>query len=667
MEVTRIRVENFMNAIDTEVQLYHKTIIKAKNGVGKSTIANAYMWLMFGCDMDLHDNPMARRLNNGIPADGDVSVTAEFDIDGKIVTARKVQKRTYKKDGSSYSDDNTYYVNEVPKTLKDFNAYFECDIKALLICSNIGAFIGKKDKDMREYLFSKVENITDYDIAARNPALAELVPLLQQYKVEEIEAMKKAGISKAKKDLPVYDGMIAEKERDVALKKAVPVSDLELARNSLKEQIAKEQSLLDDLSAASAEYGKLGTEIMQLKFKLSDLERKANEENVAKERLLQSQVADKSNEILTLERSIASAETKITFEKQEHDKARANVEQEKIKYLDARKREFDENSLVCSYCGQEYPSEKKDALRGEFESHKAEELKLIAVRGSLFSDTAREHDEAVQKLSAEVEETKKKIETLKVERDKLAAEKVDPIDVRSIPEYAELEKLIAEKTKKFDAYDLSKENDHKSLIESLNKELMEVEIKIASSDYSADEDRLAELKGKRLDAEQAMADCEKVLDLLNELAKCKNETLSAEINSRFGLVKWKLFEYAKNGGYKNCCIPTVDGKSILSLESNKANRLIGALDIVNGIQKMERLNCPVFVDDSEAFDTAHLAEATNMMDCQTIFLNGQRGSRPFRRRADPAGRQDRRKQKGIDHPRVSCRRHERLRHDSLGF
>ena len=621
MEIRRIRVENFMNAVDTEVQLSRKTIIKAKNGVGKSTIANAYMWLMFGCDMDLHDNPMVRRLENGVPVDGDISVTAEFDIDGKVVTARKVQKRSYKKDGSSYSDDNTYYVNEVPKTLKDFNAYFDCDMKTLLICSNIGAFIGKKDKDMREYLFSKVENITDYDIAARNPALAELVPLLQQYKVEEIEAMNKAGIAKAKKDVPVYDGMIAEKERDVALKKAIPVSDLELARNSLKEQIAKEKSLLGDFETTAAEYASLGTEIMNLKFQLSDMERKANEDSVAKERQIQSQVSEKSNEILLLEKSIATKDAKIAFEKREYDKARDNVEQEKIKYVDARKREFDESSLVCQYCGQEYPSEKKDALMAEFESHKAEELKAITERGTYFSNLAKEHDEAANKMYAEIAETRKRIEDLKSERDKLAAEKVESVDAHALPEYVELEKLIAEKTKKYESYDLSKANDHKSTIDALNTELMEVEIKIASADYTADEDRLLELKEKRLDAEQSMADCEKILDLLNELAKCKNETLSAEINSKFDLVKWKLFDYAKNGGYKNCCIPMVEGKSILSLESNKANRLIGALDIVNSIQKMENLNCPVFVDDSEAFDTAHLAVATNMMTCQTVFLN----------------------------------------------
>lgn len=621
MEITRIRVENFMNAVDTEVKFSRKTIIKAKNGVGKSTIANAYMWLMFGCDMDLHDNPMVRRLENGIPVDGDVAVTAEFDIDGKAVTAKKVQKRSYKKDGSSYSDDNTYYVNEVPKTLKDFNAYFDCDMKALLICSNIGAFIGKKDKDMREYLFSKVENVTDYDIAATNPALAELVPLLQQYKVEEIEAMNKAGIAKAKKDVPVYDGMIAEKERDVALKKAVPVSDLELARNSLKEQIAKEESLLNDLQAASAEYSNLGTEIMNLKFQLSDMERKANEDNVLKERQLRDKVTEKSNEITSLERTIVSLDTKAAFEKREYDKARDNVEQEKIKYVDARKRVFDESSLVCQYCGQEYPGEKKDALRAEFESHKAEELKAITERGTSFSNLAKEHDEAAEKMYAEISETEKKIEILKAERDKLAAEKISPINVYSIPGYENLVKQIEEKEKKYASYNASKANDHKETIDKLKSELMEVEIKIASADYSADESRLAELKEKRMDAEQAMADCEKVLDLLNELAKCKNETLSAEINAKFGLVKWKLFDYAKNGGYKNCCIPTVEGKSILSLESNKANRLIGALDIVNSIQKMEKLNCPVFVDDSEAFDTAHLAVATNMMACQTVFLN----------------------------------------------
>ena len=621
MEIRRIRVENFMNAVDTEVQLSRKTIIKAKNGVGKSTIANAYMWLMFGCDMDLHDNPMVRRLENGVPVDGDICVTAEFDIDGKAVTAKKVQKRSYKKDGSSYSDDNTYYVNEVPKTLKDFNAYFDCDMKALLICSNIGAFIGKKDKEMREYLFGKVGNITDYDIASRNPALAELVPLLQQYKVEEIEAMNKAGIAKAKKDIPVYDGMIAEKERDVALKKAIPVSDLELARNSLKEQIAKEKSLLGDSESAAAEYASLGTEIMNLKFKLSDLERKANEDRVAKERQMQAQVAEKSNEILLLETTIKTLETKIEFEKREHSKARENVESAKIRYIEARKREFDESSLVCQYCGQEYPGEKKDALRAEFESHKAEELKEITERGTYFSNTAKEHEESANKLCAEIAETRKKIDDLKAERDKLAAEKVESVDAHALPEYVELEKLIAEKTKKYESYDLSKANDRKSTIDTLNTELMEVEIKIASADYTADEDRLLELKEKRLDAEQAMADCEKILDLLNELAKCKNETLSAEINSKFDLVKWKLFDYAKNGGYKNVCIPTVEGKSILSLESNKANRLIGALDIVNSIQKMENLNCPVFVDDSEAFDTAHLAVATNMMACQTVFLN----------------------------------------------
>lgn len=621
MEVTRIRVENFMNAVDTEVKFSQKTIIKAKNGVGKSTIANAYMWLMFGCDMDLHDNPMVRRLENGVPTDGDVSVTAEFDMDGKIVTAKKVQKRTYKKDGSSYSDDNTYYVNEVPKTLKDFNAYFDCDMKALLICSNIGAFIGKKDKEMREYLFSKVENITDYDIAARNPALADLVPLLQQYKVEEIEAMNKAGIAKAKKDVPLYDGMIAEKERDVALKKAVPVSDLELARNSLKEQIAKEQSLFNDLQAANDEYSNLGTEIMNLKFQLSDMERKANEESASEERELAAKVSEKSNEILAYERSIASAETKIDFEKREHDKARENVEQEKIKYVSARKREFDETSLVCQYCGQEYPSEKKDALRAEFESHKAEELKAITERGTYFSNLAKEHEDTAVKLYAEIAESRKKIEELKAERDKLAKKKVSPINVYSIPGYENLVRLIEEKEKKYASFDASKANDHKATIDKLKSELMEVEIKIASSDYSADENRLSELKGKRLDAEQAIADCEKVLDLLNELAKCKNETLSAEINSKFDMVKWKLFDYAKNGGYKNCCIPTVEGKSILSLESNKANRLIGAMDIVNSIQKMEKLNCPVFVDDAEAFDTAHLAVATNMMACQTVFLN----------------------------------------------
>lgn len=145
----------------------------------------------------------------------DVSVTAVLDIDGKEVTARKVQKRKYKKDGVGYSDDNTYFINEVPKTLKAFNEYFEIDMNLLKMCSSPGAFLNQKTADMRSYLFGLVENVNDLDVAKENSELSAITDLLEKYSADELTAMNKATKSKIEKDLPVIDGQIKEKQRDI--------------------------------------------------------------------------------------------------------------------------------------------------------------------------------------------------------------------------------------------------------------------------------------------------------------------------------------------------------------------------------------------------------------------------------------------------------------------
>mgnify|MGYP000949718365 FL=1 len=169
----KLIVDNFMAYPHAEFDFFNRTVVAGRNGIGKSTIATAYTWLMFGCDYQLKDNPSVRRVVGGKSVDDmDVSVTAVLDIDGKEVTARKVQKRKYKKDGVGYSDDNTYFINEVPKTLKVFNEYFEIDMNLLKMCSSPGAFLSQKTADMRSYLFGLVENVNDLDVAKENSELS---------------------------------------------------------------------------------------------------------------------------------------------------------------------------------------------------------------------------------------------------------------------------------------------------------------------------------------------------------------------------------------------------------------------------------------------------------------------------------------------------------------
>lgn len=622
----KVVLENFMCYAHAEFDFYAITKIKAKNGKGKSTIATAYLWCLFNCDYELKDNPVVRREIDGVSVDDmDTSVELTLDVDGKEVTMKKVQKRTYSKDGSSYKDDNKYFINDVPKTLKDFNAYLDVDMNVFKMCSNVNAFLNQKPAEMREYLFGLVGDVTDLDIASQKAELAELVPLLNKYTVEELSAMNKATKTKITKDLPILDGQIKEKERDIQLKHTIEVSDLELQKNSLKEQIADCVAKQTNNDKLMTEYDKASSDILNLKFELNDMSRKANEANVKARRDIENGISDKQFLVRRTEKTITDTEKNIEYQQNAIDSINKNLQNIRDKWKAENERKFDETSLICSYCGQEYPEDKKEQLRADFDSHKAEELKIITSNGNLFKDKLDKNKKILEDLQKELPQHKESLEMLNTaiaDLEKQLSELPQEIDVSATEECKALEQQIAEKEQAMHkANDISAvKAELKAQETALRQQLAECESQIAKSDTAADEQRLEELKQTRVDSEQNKANAEKILDLLDELDKAKNEALTEAVNSHFGLVKWQLFEYAKNGNYKSCCIPTVDGKSILTTMSNKGNRILGRVDICNSIQKISGISVPIILDDSESLDEDNQKKVAEMVDSQLIML-----------------------------------------------
>lgn len=628
----RIVLENFMCYAHAEFDFYAITKIMAKNGVGKSTIATAYLWCLFNCDYELKDNPVVRREIDGVSVDDmDTSVELTLDVDGKEITMKKVQKRTYGetvKGGvvvTTVSDTNSYYINSVPKTLKAFNEYLDVNMNIFKMCSNINVFLTQKPKEMREYLFSLVKKTTDLDMAKSKSKLAELVPLLEKYTYEEIRAMK----NKIKKDVDdnaeKLKGQIEEKERDIQLKQAIEVSDLELKKNSLKVQIADCVAKQTDNDKLMAEYDKASSYILNLKFELSDMSRKANEANVKARREIDGKISDKQFLVRQTEKTIADTEKNIEYQQNTIDSINKNLQDIRNEWKAENERKFDETSLICSYCGQEYPEDKKEQLRADFNSRKAEELKLITNNGNLFKDKLDKNKKILKDLQKELPQHKESLEMLNtaiVDLKKQLAEFPQEIDVTATEEYKALEQQIVEKEQAMHkANDISAiKAELKAQETALRQQLAECESQIAKSDTAADEQRLEELKQARIDSEQNKANAEKILDLLDELDKAKNEALTEAVNSHFSLVKWQLFEYAKNGNYKSCCIPTVDGKSILTTMSNKGNRILGRVDICNSIQKISGMSVPIILDDSESLDSTNQKKVADMVDSQLVML-----------------------------------------------
>lgn len=622
----KVVLENFMCYAHAEFDFYAITKIMAKNGKGKSTIATAYLWCLFNCDYELKDNPVVRREIDGKSVDDmDTSVELTLDVDGKEVIMKKVQKRTYSKDGNSYKDDNKYFINDVPKALKDFNAYLDVDMNVFKMCSNVNAFLNQKPVEMREYLFGLVGDVTDLDIASQKAELAELVPLLNKYTVEELSAMNKATKTKITKDLPILDGQIKEKERDIQLKQAIEVSDLELQKNSIKEQIVDCVAKQTDNDKLMAEYDKASSDILNLKFELDDIRRKANEDNIKARRDIENRISDKQFLVRQTEKTITDTEKNIEYQQNAIDSINKNLQNIRDKWKAENERKFDETSLICSYCGQEYPEDKKEQLRADFDSHKAEELKIITSNGNLFKDKLDKNKKILEDLQKELPQHKESLEMLNTaiaDLEKQLSELPQEIDASATEEYKALEQRIAEKEQAMHkANDISAiKAELKSQETALRQQLAECEAEIAKSDTAADEQRLEELKQIRTDSEQNKTNAEKVLDLLDELDKAKNEALTEAVNSHFGLVKWQLFTYTKSGGYKTVCIPTIDNKSLLDCTSNKAKKIMGKIDICLSIQKICNINCPLIVDDIESLDSENVSNIIKKIKSQVIML-----------------------------------------------
>lgn len=628
----KVVLENFMCYAHAEFDFHAITKIMAKNGKGKSTIATAYLWCLFNCDYELKDNPVVRREVDGKSVDDmDTSVELTLDVDGKEITMKKVQKRTYEeviKDGvviTTVKDPNSYYINSVPKTLKAFNEYIDVNMNIFKMCSNINVFLTQKPKEMREYLFSLVKKTTDLDMAKSKSELAELVPLLEKYTYEEIRAMnneiKKDVDGNAKK----LNGQIEEKERDIQLKQAIEVSDLELQKNSLKEQIADCAAKQTDNDKLMAEYDKASSDILNLKFELSDMSRKANEDNVKARREIEDKISEKKDYLINIANTIQKNNSEISGYQNDIESGTRERNRLADVWKKIKEEKFNGNTAICPTCRRELPAEEIESLRSSFEKTKADRLAKVEKDGLEVKadvDNARDMIPRLEKCNEENIANQQKLEEEVADLEKQLSELQQEIDVSATEEYKALEQQIAEKEEAMHkANDISAvKAELKSQETALRQQLAECESQIAKSDTAADEQRLEELKKTKTDSEQNKTNAGKILDLLDELDKAKNEALTEAVNSYFGLVKWQLFEYAKNGNYKSCCIPTVDGKSILTTMSNKGNRILGRVDICNSIQKISGMSVPIILDDSESLDEENQKKVSEMVDSQLIML-----------------------------------------------
>ncbi len=626
MKIKSILLQNFKGCRNATYTFDGKNVtVCGANGSGKTTIFDAFTWLLFGKDSLDNAKFEIRPLDkDGKQIDNvEICVAATLDIDGKEVELKKIQKQNWvKKRGTQnpvlQGNVNEYEIDGYPRSEKDYKEYINGIVSDDLfkMLTNPTYFPNMPWKDQRATIMKFASDVSDVELATEDSRFAELLPEIEKApSTDDIKNKYQKSLNELKKkqiELPVRIDEISNSKVDI------DVAELELLKNSLNEQITDVKSKIADAGKQFDEYQKLSDGIMELKFAESDLVRKANEENIKARREIEDKIADQKFLLRQTKNTVNDCERQIYISKHHSVSLNESIESYRNQYRQTQELVFDENSLICSYCGQEYPQGRKEQIKAEFESKKATEIKKITELGNKAKAELDKEMETIDSLEKELVEHRKSLKLLNnfiASYEKELSELPTSIDVTGTDECKAIQSQLAEKEQAMSQMN-SADEMRKSLnaeLEDLQSQLIECEKKMAMSQKNIDiDERIEELQAEQREVAQKIADVEKMLYLLDEFIKYKLDKISDSINSQFEMVNFILFKSQLNGGIAETCECQYNGIPFGSL--NSAARIQCGLDIIRTLQRMYGVFVPVFVDNRES--------CTNIptMDCQVISL-----------------------------------------------
>lgn len=621
--IKNIRLENFgrhseaVGGKNLDFDLGHRTFITGCNAVGKSTIKRAIQYILGSRDENGKEIAGIRpHGENGVDIDG-LTTVAEMTIsvDGVENTLKRTCFQEKNRHGEYTGKDNLqYFVDDVKKgTKKSYEEFVQTIVPNMVcICANE---LLSKDTSGRRAMLEPFSKHTADDIIAENP---QFEPLTGKLKANSTADLKKACRDKIREKEKKRDEVITTIKVKQAGKKEIDLAELELQRNILNEQIAANKAKQEDISKEFEEQQKETNGIIELKFELNDLQRKANEENNRKRRELEEEIYSADMSAQQHSRTIVLANDKIANRKRDLESYEKYIAEYRDMWSETNAIQFDENSLVCSMCGQEYPEERREQIRGDFAKNKADKLADISEKGNGWQQRIKEAKAEIEQLEKSLEIATKQKE-LAEKRSEELEEQLDKlpqsIDISDRQEVHEIQKQIAEKEAA-----MSKGNSAEEIRQQLKceyEELLRQKAEVDKQfDINEENDRIdAEVENlttRQREISQEIADIERELDLLKRYERKKAELLESDINGNFEIVKVRMFEPQQNGELKDVCQILVGGEDY-SRNLNFSNRLLAECDICMGFQKLYGVELPIMLDNAESVDSERIPKVDNQL------------------------------------------------------
>jgi len=614
--IKQLTLINFKGIKDLRVAFGDVTHISGDNGTGKTTIFDAFTWLLFG--KDSHDNKEfnIKTLDENGKAIPNIDHVVEgiLAIDGQESALRRVYREKWtRRRGAEESEltghETLFFWNEVPLQAGEYKERVDKIVnEALFKLLTSTTYFNQLPWQKRREILTKIAGVisTDDILSKINPVQsAEIRDIISRgedlIKIQAETAMRR---KKLQGELQQIPPRIDEANRSMPETLDFPAISKELEiKRSL---IAEINSTIEDQTKAyndkSAEVRATQNEILKLRRQIQQLQFDAETQaNLA--------VNQAKTNRSTIESQIKTEQRVHVDYLSERSKICENRTRLEGLIVDLRKDWEIESAKVfkidqdftCPTCKRpldpDVVAAKTLEMERSFDKQKNIRLNQINTDGQTRREQLSGLEEFFQMNEESIKAQEAKITKLQEE-----------LDGHIIPETAVVTFDDSELRKQIDELELTIIEIPPLNIEGLKiqRESLQLEIEVLNlklyikSQIEQAQKRITELKAEERSMAQQISDLERREFAIESYTHTKMDMVEQRVNGRFNLVTFRMFTQNLNGSIEECCDTILNG--VPYPDVNSAGKIQAGVDIINTLSVHYGIKCPCWIDNRETIN-----------------------------------------------------------------
>lgn len=619
----KIRIRNFRGLVSFEANLEGRSVrISGANGLGKSSVADAITWVLFGKDsrrrtafpIDPVDD--AGRIIHNL----DVSVELEMLIDGQPTTLRRrrqekwVQKRGMTREQLD-GHQTTCYIDGRPLPSSDFSSHVDTIVKEELFRAlTTPDYFPSLPMDQQYRLLVKIVGTrTLAEIAAKDEEALKVVDELGQRSLDQYRQGLAYDLQRTRKEQEFIPVRLSEVQGFIEQVKAKGADGKTAQRHAkgIEEKLRQVTQEIDSMAgvvrAENARYNDQRAYIQQLRQQRAAIEDRIEKQNREARTLHQSLVCKAKEELEATEERHTAAKTLLGLHERRLKDLEQQLEDFRSRWEEVERLSFSWNAeeAVCPTCGQPLPQDQADQKRVEaemrFNERKMKQQDALDEEGKKLAASKQR----LQDLSAAAREEMATAERLMPEaRERLSkAEPIEQADYHDAADWQRLSSEIDQRMKELEQTTQAQEPPQLAALrteeQAYRKELRLLQQTIDRS-KQIDEyiRREKELQKWRTTLSGDVARMQTRLEAAERLQLMEANDLQQRVNDLFPSVRFRLSRELLNGREVGHCELSVDGVPYSGLSTSE--RINAGLELINALARHYNIVAPIVIDNAEA-------------------------------------------------------------------